>query len=385
VSIFDVRYQPRAHKILQRALASGRVPHAYLFHGPDGVGKELLAERLARLLLCGSPISVPRAPLAELQGFDGPVRDACEKCQDCVLTVAGTHPDYHLIYRELHKHHPEPEIRKRKGTELGVDVIRHFVIEAVGNKPACGRAKVFVIREADRISSAAQNALLKTLEEPPGTTFLILLAAGLDKLLPTTKSRCQRVPFGPLPIEFVATRLRELVPDLPAETAASYAAWSQGSLGRAKQYSDDNIASIHAQLSATLERLGTTSVTDVADQWMETAKALSGQFRTRDPEISDTEAQRRALTMLFGLVAAWFGDGLRAAVGSSGAEVGRSAPPPAGGAVRPGRAGIGPRQAAGAIKAVLDAERNLECNAAVQLVVEALVTRLSRAAVAGRA
>ncbi len=372
MSIFDVRHQPRAQKIIQRALASGRLPHAYLFHGPDGVGKELMADRLARLLLCAKPIRPQAAPPEELAGFGGPWCDACGKCQECVLTRAGTHPDLHLIYRELHKHHPDPTVRNRKGLELSVDVIRRFVIEAVGTKPARGRAKVFIIREADRITSGAQNALLKTLEEPPGTTFLILLAAGLDKLLPTTKSRCQPVPFGPLPTEFVAARIRELVSDLAPELAGAYAALAQGSLGRALRCCEDGIESYNEKIIETLGRLGTASVTQIAKQWLEDAAALGGQFRAREKEISETEAQRRGLKMLFSLVAVWFGDLLRIAVDVRDGLVN------VGHARRLAAIGLGPQQAALAIKAVLEAERHLERNATVPLTVEVLVTRLSR-------
>jgi DNA polymerase-3 subunit delta' len=95
------------------------------------------------------------------------------------------------VHRYLIKEHPESDVRKRKGLEISVDVLRHFVIERTALTPIRGRAKVFVIREADSMTTQAQNALLKTLEEPPGPTFIILLVSALDGLLPTTLSRCQ--------------------------------------------------------------------------------------------------------------------------------------------------------------------------------------------------
>ncbi|MFH0983367.1 MAG: DNA polymerase III subunit [Planctomycetota bacterium] len=379
MSFFDVRYQPRAQKILQRALASGRLPHAYLFHGPDGVGKEMLAERLARILLCEKPVYLPAPPIEELAGFDGPLRDACGACQDCVLARAGTHPDLHLIYRELHKHHPEPRIRAQKGLELGVEVVRHFVIEAVGTKPARGRAKVFIIREAERINIEAQNALLKTIEEPPAATFLVLLSASLDKLLATTKSRCQPVPFAPLPPVFVAAKLTEFAPDITPERAAAYAALAQGSLGRAQQFCADVVEAYNERIIAALSRLGAVSVTHVAKQWLDDAATLGEQYRSREKEISETEAQRRGLKTLFALVAAWFGDSLHVSVNAPDGLVN------AGDLRRLTAAGLGPRQAALAIKAVVDAERHLDRNASPQLAVEALVTRLARLAPASRA
>ncbi len=377
MSIFEVRRQPRAHRIIQRALSSGRLPHAYVFHGPDGVGKELMADRLARILLCEGPIR-PTEPPEELGGYTGPLCDACGRCQDCVLTRAGTHPDLHLIHRELHRYHPDPTVRNRKGLELTVDVIRHFVIAAVGTKPARGRAKVFVIREADRITHQAQNALLKTLEEPPAATFLVLLAAGLDKLLPTTKSRCQSVPFGPLPTEFVAAKLSELVTGISPEDARSYAAMAQGSLGMAQRYCQDGLESYNERVIETLGRLGVVSVPRIAKQWLDDAKALGTEYRNRDKDISDTEAQRRGLKAIFSLVAAWFSDLLHVSAGGGEAVVNT------GHVRRLAAAGVGPRQAALAIRAAVDAERHLERNASTQLTVEALVIRLARIAPAAR-
>ena len=103
MSIFDVQHQERAHRIIQRALASERMPHAYLFAGPEGVGREMLATRLAGILLCSSPI---RRPIPEgIGGLHnlGEGRDACGECQDCRLVAAGTHPDLFLIYRQINR------------------------------------------------------------------------------------------------------------------------------------------------------------------------------------------------------------------------------------------------------------------------------------------
>lgn len=372
MSIFEVRHQPRAHRLVQRALESGRLPHAYLFHGPDGVGKEMMAERLARILLCERPVRLERPTVEELAGFDGPLRDACGRCRDCVLTCAGTHPDLHVVHRHLHVHHPEARVRNLKGLELPVDVIRYFVIDAAGTKPAQGRAKVFIIREADRITDGAQNALLKTLEEPPAKTFLILVASGLDKLLATTKSRCQPVPFVALPSEFVAARLTELVEGLAPERAAAYAALAQGSLGAALQYCRDDLESYHARVANSLGELGAKSATQIAKQWLEEGKALAARFLEREKQISETEAQRRGLKALFALVAASFTAVLHGAVEGDGPV---TAPAPAG-LLASSR--FGAEQAAQAIRAVVDAERHLDRNAAVQLAVETLVIRLSR-------
>ena len=94
----DVQHQDRALSIVRRALASGRMHHAYLFDGPEGVGKELAARALAARLLCEAPDLAENA-------------DACGECRACRLFAAGNHPDYHLIHRGLHKRHPDRTIR----------------------------------------------------------------------------------------------------------------------------------------------------------------------------------------------------------------------------------------------------------------------------------
>ena len=226
----DVLHQRSAQDRLQRTLQANRVPHAYLFAGPDGVGKEMLARRLAAVLLCESPREAP-AP-TDAGGTTPSWIDACGQCADCVLQAAGNHPDFHHIYRSLNKLHPDSDIRKRKAVELSVGLIRHFLIEKAGLHPSRGRAKVFIISEAHLLSDKAQNALLKTLEEPPERSYLILLTDSLDLLLPTTRSRCQHVAFRRLPSSFI---IEQLVTSHGAAPAAArfLAEFSQGSLGAA--------------------------------------------------------------------------------------------------------------------------------------------------------
>jgi DNA polymerase-3 subunit delta' len=152
---------------------------------------------------------------------------------DCRLAAAGTHPDLFVIHRQLNKQHPDSTIRKQKALVLGVDVIRHFLVDRAGTSPSRGRAKVVLVREAERMNDAAQNALLKTLEEPPGPTFIILLTHALDAMLPTTRSRCQQVMFQPLPTPFVEERLRSLCPGRGEGEIRYMAAHARGSLGSA--------------------------------------------------------------------------------------------------------------------------------------------------------
>jgi hypothetical protein len=149
--------------------------------------------------------------------------------------AAGNHPDFHLIHRGLHKLHPEPKIRRQKGLFLVIDVVRHFLIEPATMKPTQGRRRVFVIRDAERMNDEAQNALLKTLEEPPGTACLILVTSSADRLLPTIRSRCQRIPFGLLPTTFVARELQSRA-GLDPTDARALAGLADGRLGVALQW-----------------------------------------------------------------------------------------------------------------------------------------------------
>ena len=249
--ISDVRHQPRAHRILQRALSGQRLPHAYILHGPEGVGKQTLATAFGRLLLCSEPRSID--PPDDSAGDGGIVwRETCEACEDCRLTTAGTHPDFQVVHKALNRYHPDAQVRARKAIDLGVDVVRHFVIDRVRDRPARGRARVFVVLGADEMSVAAQNALLKTLEEPPGSAFLLLVTRSLDRLLATTRSRCQPVPFVGLPADFVAQCVRDRLADLPDDQVRFVSRYCDGRLGVALRLAAMGLFEIKTRLNQAL-------------------------------------------------------------------------------------------------------------------------------------
>ncbi len=217
-----VRAQPTAVDTLRRALAAGRVHHAYLFDGPEGVGKERAAFGLAQALVC------------ERRG-DGEA-DACGACKACMRAVprpgAATplHPDVVALERGLY----DPAAIGRRSPEtqdISIDQVRALVLARGAFPPHEGRAKVFLVRRAEELSQAAANALLKTLEEPGARTHFVLLSAVADSLLPTIRSRTQRVRFGPLPDEVVAQLLVERGTE-PAQ-AAEIARLAGGSMAAA--------------------------------------------------------------------------------------------------------------------------------------------------------
>lgn len=396
MSLSDVKHQGFAQRLIHRSLSGGRVPHAYLFHGPEGVGKETLAIGLAEVLLCAQPVDQAldddRAKAVGLAS----IRGGCQSCEDCRSVAAHSHPDFHLVYRQLNRQHPDPQVRKRKALEIGVDVVRHFVIEKVGLTPVRGRAKVFIIREADRMTVQAQNALLKTLEEPPGPTVIMLLVTSLDRLLPTTLSRCQVVRFDPLPTAFVQDRLTTLLPDQPPEQIAWYARCGDGSLGRSLQQTEDDWYGINSRLmegftylsgvgegkkgkaigASPQQRSSTTTQglrnDHLAKMWIETAKKLGDRWRKQDPDMTETEASRHGVKAVLQLAAQWYADLLRLTTGDSSKGLNR------------GPFALTPSHVIEAINRLAQAEHQLDLNANVLLCVETLVNDLARLATAKR-
>jgi len=219
--------QETAVETLRRAVSSGRVHHAYLFDGQDGTGKELAALGLAQALLCER----------RREGTS----EACGECSACVRVAAvaagraSSHPDLVILERGLYS--PEQIGRRTPETQdLSIDQVRTLVLARASFGAHEGRAKVFVLRRAEELSVPATNALLKTLEEPGKGTHFVLLSSHADGLLPTIRSRTQRVRFAPLP-EDVVVRLLAPRP-LEADRVRAIARLSRGSMTIAAALSD---------------------------------------------------------------------------------------------------------------------------------------------------
>ena len=198
--IQDLAGQPRAQRLLAGALA--HLSHAYLFVGPDQGGKRLAARLFAAAINC--------------LDADHP---GCGHCRECRQVMEDTHPDVRLW-----------ELGEGEKT-FKVERVREL-IHAVAWHPYQGRRKVHVLVDLDAVNPAGANALLKTLEEPPSATTLILIARDLDTVLPTLVSRCQVVPFGLTPVEAIAEHL-QLRLGLSPEAAREVAFRSQGRMGAA--------------------------------------------------------------------------------------------------------------------------------------------------------
>jgi DNA polymerase-3 subunit delta' len=381
VRLSDVRHQDRALALLRRALRSGRTHHACLFAGPEGVGKELAARGLAARLLCQNPDIAPDA-------------DACGTCPACRLMDSDSHPDFHLIHRGLHKLHPEPSIRRGTGLFLVVDVIRHFLIQPAALKPALGMRRVFIIRDVERLNEQAQNALLKTLEEPPGAAVLILVTSSAARLLPTIRSRCQHIPFGLLPPAFVADELRART-SISADDAQALAGLSEGRLGVALRWQRSGLLAALSAVGAQLrtipagdpEAFGKSLVeiaTDLARSGRATADEDEELEDEPDPDLADdaaprgsakklpTHELRDALRLVLLLVGALHRDAL---LESTAAAPARLAPAEAS-FISALVAHSSLAQLDAALCAVSEAELMLERNVAPQLVCERLAVAL---------
>jgi DNA polymerase-3 subunit delta' len=211
--------------LLSRSIAQSSLPPSLIFSGPDGVGKLRAAVATAQALNCLSPITTPvgiresglgtREPSADRRE---PSVDACGTCPACTRIARGAHPDVQTI-------------GPGEFGSIKIEQVRDAIASA-GYRPFEGRRRVFLIDEAESLVAPAQNALLKTLEEPrPGSVF-ILITSMADSLLPTVRSRCSRLRFGRLtPAELVSVLMRDH--KYAEDEARAVAAQADGSVGRA--------------------------------------------------------------------------------------------------------------------------------------------------------
>jgi DNA polymerase III subunit delta' len=209
----DVVGHQRPLRILRRLIETGRVHHAYLFTGMEGIGKRLVALNMAKALNC-----------ADQAG------EACDRCRSCQLIAKGVHPDVILI--------------NPTGESIKIEQIRELE-RSVAFKPYEARWRVVLIDRAEQLTREAANALLKTLEEPPSWTMIILLATAIEGLPATVPSRCQRIRFSPLSHEEVK---KVLADRLSAEEITILAPLAGGSPGRALQMDAEEIKKVKGLL-----------------------------------------------------------------------------------------------------------------------------------------
>jgi len=288
MSFKEIFCQDKAIDILQRAFASGKWAHAYIFAGVEGVGKFKTACEWARLLLCKNPF------------IENDFADSCGVCKSCQLFGAGSHPDFNHIYKELREFTKDGK-DKPPPVDLPIDVIREFLVEKVSNRPTLSQRKVFVISEAERLNASSQNCLLKVLEEPPEYCSIILLCTRLEKLLPTTKSRSQIIRFGTINEDQIIKELQQA--GLEEKKALYFARLAQGSLGTAQNWAelelaDANLYETKKELVNSLADYEIADALSLGQKLLEKSKEIAGVWTNLDNTVSKKDINRRAAKTL---------------------------------------------------------------------------------------
>ncbi len=231
MKLTEIKGQQRVVQTLQRSLAAKRVAHAYLFEGPAGCGRRTTALALLQALFCQSPSG----------------DDACGSCPACRKLVAGSHPDLHILA-------PLPDKR-----DISIEQVRELQ-HVLALRPFEAPRKACLIEPAERMNEKSANALLKTLEEPPGHALMILLTTQADLLLSTIRSRCQHLRFSPLDDATLTDLL--VAQGMARETASELAPLAEGSMERAMSLDGENDETrrrelLHHLSQATQKRIDT--------------------------------------------------------------------------------------------------------------------------------
>jgi DNA polymerase-3 subunit delta' len=274
-----IRGHDRIVREFAEAARKGRIGHAYLFTGPPGVGKRLFADELARTLLC---------PQATPEHWE-----ACGRCTSCQLTAAGTHPDLITCGRPAEKN------------EVPIEVVRELC-RALELKPAMGGYRVAILDDADYLNPFSANCFLKTLEEPPPQSVLILIATSADLQLPTIVSRCQHIHFTALADDVIADLLRGRGID-DAGLIQRAVRNSGGSPGLAFLLADPDLWQFRRTLVQALGQPRFDSV-GVARQWIELA----------DRAGSESALKRQRALLVLRLLIDLLANALRLSVGAAG-------------------------------------------------------------------
>lgn len=253
MTLGEIRGQDGAISKLRRALAAGRLGHALILAGPPGVGKRTTALALARALLCRSKPG-----------------EGCRDCAECHLVEVGNHPD--VFIEDLER----ARLERPAATLLSIDQMRRMRSQLAG-RPLRGSCKIGIIEPADRTTVDAQNALLKTLEEPAGAAVLLLVATNPQALLATIRSRCQLLLFAPLEIELISERL--IASGTDATLATRAAALAGGSLERARVLADAELCALGDELRGRLSQIAHRSVAELLDFAEELAGARGERAR----------------------------------------------------------------------------------------------------------
>jgi DNA polymerase-3 subunit delta' len=305
MSLKDIFCQDNAVELLLRGYLSEHTAHAYIFAGADGVGKFKTAYEFGKLLLCEKPL--PEKNFA----------DSCGKCESCRCFEAGTHPDFVHVYKELLEFTEDGKGREAP-VEMPIDVIREFLVGQVSKKPTLSARRVFVVSEAEKLNISSQNALLKVLEEPPVYCCIILLCTRLERLLATTKSRCQIIRFGPIDQQRIFAELSQM--GLGKKEARFFSRLAQGSIGQASSWAqlESAGASLYQRKIELIESLAEYKYEDsleLAQRFVQASKELGEAWAKADAATSKSDIGRRACQTIIRIVISALNDAMKLNLG----------------------------------------------------------------------
>ena len=246
----DIIGQESIKKHLQTAIKTGNLSHAYIINGEYGSGRQTIASALAKTIQCQSKTDDT---------------DACGVCTSCKQAESHNHPDIKYITHDK--------------TSISVNDIREQLNNDISIKPYSSEYKIYIIPDANKMTEQAQNALLKTIEEPPVYAIIILLTENCDSLLPTIRSRCVTLTMNPIEKDKICTYLEnkfQLEPE-QAQIAANYC---QGNIGKAIRFaSSSDFIEMKNQVLKLLKNLDSMDIASIIDTIKE--------FSTHKNDIND--------------------------------------------------------------------------------------------------
>jgi len=320
VSLSTLFAQDEPAAVLGALLADGRVPHALLIQGPAGVGKTTMAWAFAQALVCETRTLTPESPR--------PLSLACGVCRPCRLVARFVHPDVLAIMPTERDEREDGEdvgpslerIRRAldariaadvyeprftKTASIGIGLVRFYVQAELAKRPVEAPRRVVIVSDADRMTQPAQNALLKTLEEPPAFAHIVLVSARPDALADTIRSRCRAVRFAEVPRDLLAEMLEKRgVTSTRARLAVGLAG---GSVPRAVRLAEESLDDMRADALALIRAARRPDAAQAA------AVARS--------VVPSGERDRERLTRLAALALLWYEDVLLARNGAPDASL----------------------------------------------------------------
>lgn len=231
----DIIGHERIKEHFQKAIEYNKISHAYILAGEEGMGRKTIAKAFAMTLLC-----------------ERSNREPCLECHSCKQVLSGNHPDVLWVSHE-------------KPNSIGVDDIRLQINDTIFIKPYSSAYKIYIVDEAEKMTVQAQNALLKTIEEPPAYVIIILLTTNQEAFLPTILSRCIQLKLKPLKNDVVGGYLMETM-GVKESQADVYAAFARGNLGKAIHLaSSDEFQLMYRQVLNLLKNLKEMDISMLLD------------------------------------------------------------------------------------------------------------------------